>query len=297
MRRKKSSQQQQDDGDEQHNNNNTNEDIPKMDSLLPLFRPAFGCTDTSDFLVRSFVVRLRTGIRVIKHAHSPHAHPRSQVRILHLHSDGKSITWSPEQLPAADESSSRKFKSSSANNNNNRSSKNTNKKKHRRGLDLTTCREVRYALGPRPLFHKKGTKVLRECCHHRSDIEKSFSLHFPGRTLDITAATTDQCQVLLNGFSALCFRLRISVMNMNANANAEKHSVKADAGHTSSPTNHPVESATNEESTSAESSSSEEENVPQQEPEQEEQVFLVSTRSNERSSTALAKKKNQSKWV
>ena len=38
----------------------------------------------------------------------------------------------------------------------------------------------------------------------------SFALIFPKRTVDITSVTADQCKVLMEGFSALCFRLQVA---------------------------------------------------------------------------------------
>jgi hypothetical protein len=41
---------------------------------------------------------------------------------------------------------------------------------------------------------------------------KSFALIFNKRTLDMTALTTDQCKLLMEGFTALCFRLHLDRM-------------------------------------------------------------------------------------
>lgn len=38
---------------------------------------------------------------------------------------------------------------------------------------------------------------------------RSFSLVFANRTLDLTAFSNDQCKVMMEGFSALCFRLQL----------------------------------------------------------------------------------------
>jgi hypothetical protein len=52
-----------------------------------------------------------------------------------------------------------------------------------------------------------GTSVLRLKCE-AANAHKSFALIFSTRTVDITAVTADQCKVLMEGFSSLCFRLQ-----------------------------------------------------------------------------------------
>ena len=54
-----------------------------------------------------------------------------------------------------------------------------------------------------------GTTILRQKCE-AANAHKSFALIFPKRTVDITAVTADQCKVLMEGFSALCFRLQVA---------------------------------------------------------------------------------------
>ena len=155
----------------------------RMPMLLSTFKPATGCTNASDFIVRCFVARLRSGITVVKHGRSRWC--KSRLRILHVHSDGRSLSWKP----ALGEPSSGK-----------RPPK----------LDLTTCREVRHAWSPdpdNPMF--TGTPILRQKCE-AANAHKSFALIFPKRTVDITAVTADQCKVLMEGFSALCFRLQVA---------------------------------------------------------------------------------------
>lgn len=150
---------------------------------LPTFRPATGCTNASDFIVRCFVARLRAGITVVKHGRSRWC--KSRLRILHVHSDGRSLSWKP----AIGEPSSSK-----------RPPK----------LELSTCLEVRHAWSPDPqntMF--TGTPILRQKCE-AANAHKSFALIFPKRTVDITAVTADQCRVLMEGFSALCFRLHVA---------------------------------------------------------------------------------------
>jgi len=155
----------------------------RMPMYLPTFKPATGCTNASDFIVRCFVARLRSGITVVKHGRSRWC--KSRLRILHVHSDGRSLSWKP----ALGEPTSSK-----------RPPK----------LDLSSCEEVRHAWSPdptNPMF--TGTPILRQKCE-AANAHKSFALIFPKRTVDITAVTADQCKVLMEGFSALCFRLQVA---------------------------------------------------------------------------------------
>mmetsp|Transcript_34044 Transcript_34044/g.78499 ORF Transcript_34044/g.78499 Transcript_34044/m.78499 type:complete len:400 (+) Transcript_34044:1134-2333(+) len=155
----------------------------RMPMYLPTFKPATGCTNASDFIVRCFVARLRSGITVVKHGRSRWC--KSRLRILHIHPDGRSLSWKP----AVGEPSSSK-----------RPPK----------LDLSTCMEVRHAWSPDPLNPMfTGTPILRQKCE-AANAHKSFALIFPKRTVDITAVTADQCKVLMEGLSALCFRLQVA---------------------------------------------------------------------------------------
>ena len=161
-------------------------------------KPATGCTNASDFIVRCFVARLRSGITVVKHGRARWC--KSRLRVLHVHSDGRSLSWKP----ALGEPSSGK-----------RPPK----------LDLTTCKEVRHAWSPdpdNPMF--TGTPILRQKCE-AANAHKSFALIFPKRTVDITAVTADQCKVLMEGFSALCFRLQVA---QNVAAATGQHKDKKD---------------------------------------------------------------------
>lgn len=129
------------------------------------------------------MARLRSGITVVKHGRARWC--KSRLRVLHVHPDGRSLSWKP----ALGEPSSGK-----------RPPK----------LDLTTCKEVRHAWSPdpdNPMF--TGTPILRQKCE-AANAHKSFALIFPKRTVDITAVTADQCKVLMEGFSALCFRLQVA---------------------------------------------------------------------------------------
>lgn len=155
----------------------------RMPMYLPTFKPATGCTNASDFIVRCFVARLRSGITVVKHGRSRWC--KSRLRILHIHPDGRSLSWKPAQGEPT-------------------SSKRPPK------LDLGTCLEVRHAWSPdpqNPMY--TGTPILRQKCE-AANAHKSFALIFPKRTVDITSVTADQCKVLMEGFSALCFRLQVA---------------------------------------------------------------------------------------
>jgi hypothetical protein len=155
----------------------------RMPMFLPTFKPATGCTNASDFIVRCFVARLRSGITVCKHARSRWC--KSRLRVLHIHPDGRSLSWKPAEGEPT-------------------SSKRPPK------LDLSTCLEVRHAWSPDPLNQMyTGTPVLRLKCE-AANAHKSFALIFKQRTVDITALTADQCKVLMEGFSALCFRLQVA---------------------------------------------------------------------------------------
>lgn len=155
----------------------------RMPMFLPNFKPATGCTNASDFIVRCFVARLRSGITVVKHGRSRWC--KSRLRILHIHPDGRSLSWKPAE--GEPKSSKRPPK-----------------------LDLSTCLEVRHAWSPdpqNPMY--TGTAILRQKCE-AANAHKSFALIFKQRTVDITAVTADQCKVLMEGFSALCFRLQVA---------------------------------------------------------------------------------------
>lgn len=69
---------------------------------------------------------------------------------------------------------------------------------------------MRHAWTPDPLNSSfTGTAVLRNKCEPEN-AHKSFSLIFPERTVDLTAITADQCRVLMEGFSALIYRLQVA---------------------------------------------------------------------------------------
>ncbi|CAB9515140.1 expressed unknown protein [Seminavis robusta] len=155
----------------------------RMPFSLPNFKPATGCTDASDFIVHCFLVRMRSGITVVKHGRSRWC--KSRLRVLHILPDGCTLTWQPAE--GEPRSSQRPPK-----------------------LDLTQCGEVRHSWSPDPENAVyTGTKILRKKCES-ANAHKSLALIFPKRTVDITAVTADQCKVLMEGFSALCFRLHVA---------------------------------------------------------------------------------------
>ena len=134
-------------------------DALKMPMYLPNFKPATGCTNASDFIVRCFVARLRSGITVVKHGRSRWC--KSRLRVLQIHPDGRSLSWKPAE---GEPSSSKKPPR----------------------LDLTTCQEVRHAWSPdpqNPMY--TGTPILRQKCE-AANAHKSFALIFKNRTVDIT---------------------------------------------------------------------------------------------------------------
>jgi hypothetical protein len=156
-------------------------------SKLPKFTPAVGCTNASDFLVRCFAARLRAGITVIKHNRSRWT--KSHLRTLFLLPDGKTLSW---RAAEGDTLKGEKAK--------------------RPKLDLIRCVEVRHAWSRDPSTKKQtGTAVMRKRCKDGL-ASKSFALIFNKRTLDMTALTTDQCKLLMEGFTALCFRLHLDRM-------------------------------------------------------------------------------------
>lgn len=174
-----------------------NLDAQQMKDQLPNFTPAEGCFNASDFVVRCFSARLRTsGFTVLKHNRSRWS--KAKHRVLFLLPDGKTLSW---RLPEGEEEDD----------------KNTGRKRPTSNvkypkIDLTTCVEVRHAWSKDPTSrdNKRGTPVLRSRLVNSQLASKSFSLIFKKRTLDFTAFSNDQCKVLMEGFSALCFRLQMS---------------------------------------------------------------------------------------
>jgi hypothetical protein len=155
---------------------------------LPTFTPAHGCTNASDFIARCFVARLRAGVTVVKHSRSRWC--KSHNRILHILPTGYHITWIPE---TEEEVVAKSVKN-----------------KAPTKLDLTKCLEVRHAWSRDPRSAKyTGTATLRSKCKEGA-ANRSFALIYPHRTVDFTANTVDQCKILMEGFSALCFRLQMA---------------------------------------------------------------------------------------
>ena len=174
---------------------NLNADI--MKDQLPNFTPAEGCFNASDFVVRCFTARLRTsGFTVLKHNRNRWS--KAKHRVLFLLPDGKTLSWRlPEEGAEDDNKGNRKKTAVHA--------------KYPK-IDLTTCVEVRHAWSKDPTSRdsKRGTAVLRSRLVKTQLASKSFSLIFNKRTLDFTAFSNDQCKVLMEGFSALCFRLQLN---------------------------------------------------------------------------------------
>ncbi|GKY96457.1 hypothetical protein MPSEU_000605200 [Mayamaea pseudoterrestris] len=160
--------------------------VKGSDKRIPAFKPAAGCLNAADYVLRPFCARMRTGLTVIKHNKSRWS--KSAKRVIYLKEDGRTLTWKPcEDDPSADINKGKRPK-----------------------LDLIKCREVRHAWEPDPESRKKtGTATTRAKCTKEGVANKSFSLIFSKRTLDVTAASSDQCRMLMEGFSALCFRLQL----------------------------------------------------------------------------------------
>ena len=150
----------------------------KMPMYLPNFKPATGCTNASDFIVRCFVARLRSGITVVKHGRSRWC--KSRLRVLQIHPDGRSLSWKPAE---GEPSSSKKPPR----------------------LDLTTCTEVRHAWSPdpqNPMY--TGTPILRQKCE-AANAHKSFALIFKNRTVDITGTSICMSWKCYYCFVLICF--------------------------------------------------------------------------------------------
>lgn len=165
---------------------------------LPTFKPAAGCISASDFMIRVFVARLRSGITVIKHGRSKFK-KSSRPCVLKLDCDGESLLWM----------AARPDKEASETNQTPQNSAPCPRRVSSKRLKLSQCQEVRLALSidpERPTLN--GSAILREKCD-AADANKSFALVFEHRTLDITSMTQDQAKMLTEGFSALCYRLHL----------------------------------------------------------------------------------------
>ena len=170
---------------------------PQADTVIN-FKPAEGCSNASDFIVRCFSARLRiSGFTVLKHNRNRWS--KAKCRVIYLLPDGKTLTW--KEATDEDKEGTKKGDPIVAH-------ANMRKERHPR-IDLSTVREVRHAWSTDPNGkNKRGTAVLRSRCKDSGLAGKSFSLIFAKRTLDMTAFSNDQCKVLMEGFSALCFRLK-----------------------------------------------------------------------------------------
>lgn len=150
-----------------------------------LFTPAESFNNASDYVVRAFTARMRLGITVIKHNQSRWS--KSTYRKIMLEADGRTLVWKPIE--------------------------GEKDKGKRPKLDLSKCIEVRHALSRDPSTRKQvGTSVLRKRCKDNT-ADKSFALIFKKRTLDFTAVNMDQCLLMIHGFSALCYRLKMDATN------------------------------------------------------------------------------------
>lgn len=69
-----------------------------MPMYLPNFRPATGCTNASDFIVRCFVARLRSGITVVKHGRSRWCKSRLRYVCYYLHEGHSKISTDSRNL-------------------------------------------------------------------------------------------------------------------------------------------------------------------------------------------------------
>jgi hypothetical protein len=186
-------------------------DAEHMKELIPNFTPAQGCYNASDFVVRCFTARLRTtGFTVLKHNRSRWS--KAKHRILYLMADGKTLSWKIPEDEAVEEKAGKSKPSQT-------SSPNKNVKYPK--IDLSTCLEVRHAWtkDPSSRDNKRGTPVLRQRLATSQLASKSFSLIFKSRTLDLTAFSNDQCKVMMEGFSALCFRLQLKEKEENDSSN------------------------------------------------------------------------------
>lgn len=185
---------------------------------VPNFKPADGCRNASDFVVRCFSARMRiSGFVVLKHNRSRWS--KAKYREIFLLPDCKTLTWKEVELdadgnpaPTDNTNTTHSNNVNASNDGGTKKSTSSSKKKRHPRIDLSSCLEIRHAWSADPLTkNKTGTSVLRSRCKE-SLAGKSFSLIFAKRTLDFTAFSNDQCKVLMEGFSALCFRLQLKAI-------------------------------------------------------------------------------------
>jgi hypothetical protein len=206
---------------------------------IPNFKPADGCRNASDFVVRCFTARMRiSGFTVLKHNRSRWS--KAKNRIIYLLPDNQTLTWrecDDDTTNGGNNGGNGKKDTNHKNKHNSNDLKmnkdngddllhpirHSNHSGSVRGpkIDLSKCIEVRYACSIDPKnVRKRGTPVLRSRCKDEL-AGKSFSLIFTNRTLDLTAFSNDQCKVLMEGFSALCFRLQLQKMESKNNNNSD----------------------------------------------------------------------------
>jgi len=184
-----------------------------------------------DFLLETFLSRLRAGVAVYQHISPNHErslalacgapiyihndYPPPSPIVLLLDKDGETLIikrFKGSESSAAARSTTHNvlgFK----------------QKKQENIIKLYECEEVRLASTADPMYPTHfytGTAVLRDSCPAR-DIPQSFSLILRGsaedrrrhreRTLDITCTTLDQCKILTAGFSSLCYYVHVQRSN------------------------------------------------------------------------------------
>ena len=201
---------------------------------IPNFKPAEGCKNASDFVVRCFTARMRiSGFTVLKHNRSRWS--KAKNRIIYLLPDNQTLSWrecDDEMMKLGmttnGKNDGKNNKHITPNDLKNDKDSDLHQLRHNgdsggRGpkVDLSKCIEVRYACSIDPKNTKKrGTPVLRSRCKDEW-AGKSFSLIFANRTLDLTAFSNDQCKVLMEGFSALCFRIQLQKMERRNQSNQD----------------------------------------------------------------------------
>ena len=167
----------------------TNSTEDTASTLFIPFIPTRNIFAVDSFTVRTFVARLRQGIIVLKHPRSRYS--KSSYRILHSIDNGRTLSWTSP-------------------------SNETPSKKNPR-FSLLDCCEIRHGWTvDRDSPNFTGTRNLRKKCAPE-DAFNSFSLIFPTRTIDITALSSDQAAILIQGLNGLCFKFREERVNFNNN--------------------------------------------------------------------------------
>lgn len=183
---------------------------------LPTFKPAAGCINANDFMIRVFVARLRSGITVIKHGRCKFK-KSSRPCVLKLDSDGESLSWMPARTEKDNSETEQTLQKSGP----------CRRRPSSKRLKLSQCHEVRLALSMDPENPTlNGSAILREKCD-AADANKSFALVFEHRTLDITSMTQDQAKMLTEGLSALCYRLHLQKNTQQAQTRCYPYETKS----------------------------------------------------------------------